>query len=283
MHTALVILFLFATPFVAKCQNVYLRELTIYQTHETSIPFITNYPEVYLSCEDGLDSIRLSRVRRTKELYVFETGAQPTTVLGSDLCVKCRLKEEDPVISDQTFGTWTMCFEDFEATGSNTVEVQNEFTALFLCPGCQTPDLPPEPFAFEAEPSVAFESEPPIAEFEALPSISSPEDFTEEITQTGVYGLVSDLDTHSQSQVSLQSSVEEGPQRTGYGKGRDGFSIWAIVGITLSVLIIGIAIGVAIVIRHPKLFSKIGTWKHGAFLGKLDAKVARTTMKKDSE
>jgi len=283
MHTALVILVLFATPFVAKCANVYLRELTIYQTHETSIPFFSNPPEVYLSCEDGLDSIDLSSVRKTKELYVFETDAQYMTVLGDDGCVKCRLKEEDPVISDQTFGTWTMCFEDFETTGNMTVEVQNQFTALFLCPDCQIPELPPEPLASESEPSMAPESKPLIDEFEDLSSISSPEDFTEEITQSGVYGWVSDLDSNSQSQVALQSSVEERPQGTANVKGRDGLSFWAIVGITLSVLIIGIAIGVAIVIRHPRLFSKIGSWKHGAFLGKLDAKIALTTMKKESE
>eukprot|EP00210_Caulerpa_lentillifera_P004744 g4528.t1 len=287
-----VILISFSTQFVANSENVYLRELTIYQSHETSIPFISNPPEVYLSCQDGLDSIDLDQVRKTKHLYVFETGSQPMTVLGEDGCVTCRLKEEDPVISDQTFGTWTMCKENFESTGNTTVEIEGQFTALFLCPDCEIVHLieplvsvPFEPPMEEIESFDSAPFEPLMEDVESFASAPAPMELSKELEETGVYEYYysTNEDSNSQSTLNLQTSEEETPDESiDSGTGDDGISWWGIVLITISVLIVIIAIIVGVVFKkYPKLIVKISGLKRGAILGKIKTQIALTRMEKE--
>lgn len=259
--------------------TLYLRELTIYQTHETSLPFMSNSPEVYLSCEDGADSIDLGHVDKTRRLYVFEMGQRPTTSLADNGCVTCRLKEEDPVISDQVFGTWEMCESDFFETGSNTVEVPGQFTALWDCPSCKLPD---------ENLGILPEAEPPLDDLDekAEAPESSPADGVplREEAQSGVYYDPNEEEEIQETTVTLQSeNNEEIDEAVDERKSTDGgLSIGGVLGIVFSLFFVGIIVGVCVVMRYPAVFAKIKNMNRKTVLGKFDSKIALTKFKSSS-
>lgn len=129
---------------VVDSYQVYLRELTIYKTHERG--FIDNKPEVYMTCKDsGLDTVPLKNVRKTGVLYSYGEEDVPVAHLDPQTCRDCTLKEEDLITSDDTFGTITICESEFEASGRVRKSVQDEFDAVFECKACVPPPPPAPP------------------------------------------------------------------------------------------------------------------------------------------
>jgi len=118
------------------CWEVYLRELTVYKSHESAL--VDNSPELYISCDDDRPHVDLQEVRDVNKTYTFDSEEIPVTHLNKDECVVCTLKEEDFFDSDDTYGPMKLCSANFGTSGRSEVTVPLEFHAVFGCEECKT-------------------------------------------------------------------------------------------------------------------------------------------------
>lgn len=178
--------------------DVFLLNITIFQDHEANQLFVENYPEVYLSCEDGLPSVELNQVRRTKQLYQFRVGDIKATQIVEYGCVFCSLKESDPsaLLKDDIFGDFNICYADFIEDQNVTVEEPGEFIMVFSCPNCILPLTAPPSETIQNFDEIieAAISSVEIEEEAAISSIAMEEDQIEEVTEYYTTFFTSDGD-----------------------------------------------------------------------------------------
>jgi len=118
----------------AGAMEVYLRELTVFTSHESS--FFADKPEVYFDCEDDRLPVLLRDVREVDKKYRFGEEQIPATHLKEGECVLCTLKEFDILSADDVYGKMRLCAENFK-TGISEVNAAGEFHARFDCPECK--------------------------------------------------------------------------------------------------------------------------------------------------
>lgn len=119
-----------------RAMEVYLRELTVFTSHESS--FLSDKPEVYFACEDDRLPVLLRDVEEVDKKYVFGPEQIPATHLKDGECVMCTLKEFDILSEDDVYGKMRLCAEGFK-TGVSEVMANGEFHAKFVCPECKLP------------------------------------------------------------------------------------------------------------------------------------------------
>eukprot|EP00210_Caulerpa_lentillifera_P004740 g4524.t1 len=136
MHFVFSIVFLLTSlVFSVNSWEVYLRELTVFKSHENSV--LDSTPEPYLAC-DNRPRVNLYQVRKVNETYKFDSEQIPVTHLANKECVICTLKEDDIFSSDDVYGAMKLCTSNFAPSGRSEVTVPNEFHAVFDCPQCKT-------------------------------------------------------------------------------------------------------------------------------------------------
>eukprot|EP00243_Klebsormidium_subtile_P003140 TRINITY_DN16306_c0_g1_i1.p1 TRINITY_DN16306_c0_g1~~TRINITY_DN16306_c0_g1_i1.p1 ORF type:complete len:283 (+),score=39.16 TRINITY_DN16306_c0_g1_i1:115-963(+) len=117
-------------------RDVYLRNMTIFQTHEWF-----GAPRVYFRCTDNETKVFLPDVTSPGQQYTFSNyeSWQPLTTLPALKCKRCGFYEADTIKSDDVFGEWELCPLDFTADGSLSKLVEGEFMASFYCKDCAEP------------------------------------------------------------------------------------------------------------------------------------------------
>lgn len=130
--------FLLLTTLVVcvNCWEVYLRELTVFKSHESAL--VDDNPEPYISCDDDRPRVNLYGVHDVNKTYTFDSEEIPVTHLHKDECVVCTLKEADFFDADDTFGAMKLCSANFGPSGRSEVTVPGEFHAVFDCEECKT-------------------------------------------------------------------------------------------------------------------------------------------------
>lgn len=118
----------------AQGMEVYLREITIYKTHESEA--LDNPPEVYFSCMDDREPIMLRKVTEINKKYIYDQEERSITHLNETQCISCKLKEYDFLDADDEYGTIEICEESLRR-GASEVKVDGEFVVLFDCPHCE--------------------------------------------------------------------------------------------------------------------------------------------------
>lgn len=62
---------------------------------------------------------------------------QPLTEFLNKKCKRCGIYEKDSLKSDDVFGEWELCPDDFRVPdGKYIYSVENEFNATFSCQDC---------------------------------------------------------------------------------------------------------------------------------------------------
>lgn len=114
-------------------RDVYLRNMTIFQTHEWF-----GAPRVYFRCTDNETKVYLPDVTFPGQHYAFTSyeSWQPLTTLPALKCKRCGFYEADTIKSDDVFGEWELCPLDFSSNGSLSKLVEGEFMASFYCRDC---------------------------------------------------------------------------------------------------------------------------------------------------
>ena len=256
-----------ATLYAEPTLDIYLMNITIFQSHESSGLFRTNHPEVYLSCDDGEGKVNLNDVRRVKQLYEYRLGDILATKIFPDGCVKCTLRESDAsaVLQDDTFGSWTMCEGDFAEDGFYEILDNGEFDIVFQCPNCQIAQPPAsEPADDEAPPSfepdfseVSSPASAPDAEAPTPDSSSAyyEDEIREEIDST-YYAFPNPDDGTNRSSIPEETSVrlqneerdmedkEDDLEASDDGSSSEGPTIAAVLSLCFTFLVIGVVVGV---------------------------------------
>ncbi|KAK3245101.1 hypothetical protein CYMTET_45311, partial [Cymbomonas tetramitiformis] len=125
---------------------VYLREMTVFKLHEFHM--WQGDPEFFIKCAAGKSQIQIPEVTETNKLYTWASQERFITILHSNDCEDCSLKEDDKLYAEKV-ATFSLCAADFTKNASQSIRLsrEGEFEALFDCPTCAatTPpaSLPP--------------------------------------------------------------------------------------------------------------------------------------------
>ena len=268
-----------ATLYAEPTMDIYLINITIYQSHETNGLFRTNHPEVYLSCDDGEGKVDLNDVRRVKQLYQYRLGDIHATKIFPGGCVKCKLRESDAsaILEDDTFGSWNMCEGDFGQDGFFEILDPGEFDIVFQCPSCQIAQPPAsEPAEDEAPPS----SEPEFSEVSpasapdadaSAPDSSSAAYYEDEIREgidSTYYAFPNPDDGTNRSSIPEETSVrlqneerdsedkEDDLGASDGGSSSEGPTIAAVLSLCFTFLVIGVVVGVLLFWRTTALMKE---------------------------
>jgi len=137
---SLALAFLCSTPLVAGLE-VYLTELTIYDTHDLVVK-----PDVYFKCKDDRRIQMLTDVKEADKKYTWGERDMVVTSLEAGGCKTCGFYEKDYVLFDEddTFGEFSLCTSDFLRSGGHMQLLEEgQFLSLFRCDECVSPPPPP--------------------------------------------------------------------------------------------------------------------------------------------
>ncbi|KAL1822656.1 hypothetical protein ACET3Z_009434 [Daucus carota] len=127
-------IFLSCFPEYIETATVTLESIEILRTHE----WLPVEPQVYFSCK-GENKTFLPDVKKKNVVYAFrgQESWQPLTEFSNNKCKRCGLYEKDSLKSDDVFGEWEFCPDDFTVpNGQYGYSVEKEFNATFSCPDC---------------------------------------------------------------------------------------------------------------------------------------------------
>lgn len=127
-------IFLSCFPEFIATASVTLRSIEILKTHE----WLPVEPKVYFSCK-GENKSFLPDVKKKNVTYTFRgrESWQPLTEFQDKKCKRCGFYEKDSLKSDDVFGEWELCPDDFTVPdGKYVYSVEKEFNATFSCQDC---------------------------------------------------------------------------------------------------------------------------------------------------
>lgn len=128
------IVFLSCFPGFIATASVTLQSIEILKTHE----WLPVEPKVYFSCK-GENKTFLPDVKKKNVTYTFRgrESWQPLTEFQDKKCKRCGFYEKDSLKSDDVFGEWELCPDDFTVPdGKYVYSVEKEFNATFSCQDC---------------------------------------------------------------------------------------------------------------------------------------------------